>query len=67
MKTRAKKKEGGNRKENVTQPVGLAAPPALIATSKQQENHPKVFELPLGGLEKWPLIIAVKWLRLSLG
>lgn len=29
--------------ENVTQPVSLAVAPAVIAASKQQETHPRVF------------------------
>lgn len=44
------KREGGNCGENVTEPVSLAAPPEVIAASKQQENHPKVFQSLSGGL-----------------
>lgn len=45
-------RQGGNCRENVTQPVSLAAPPAVIASSKQQENYPKVFQLLTVSLKK---------------
>lgn len=66
IKDKSKRQEGGNCGENVTQPVGLAAPDAAIAAGKPREKKsPKgvaasVYRLKTRG----PLSIHRQWPRL---